>query len=100
MSAISLRLSDELDARLKAEAQYEGKPQSEIARLAIVEYLEHREKERFMTEIINAARALATDPAASTESQELEEDLVAEGLDAIIETEKSTARDATEKWWK
>jgi len=35
MPAISLRLPDDVEAHLKAEAQLEGKSQSEIARLAI-----------------------------------------------------------------
>lgn len=37
MTAISLRLPEDLEANLKAEAQLEDKSQSEIARLAITE---------------------------------------------------------------
>jgi predicted transcriptional regulator len=51
MTAISLRLPDDIEAQLKAEAQLAGKTQSEIARQAIMEYLARREKERFMAEM-------------------------------------------------
>jgi predicted transcriptional regulator len=47
MTAISLRLPDDIKAHLKAEAQLEGKTQSEIARQAIMEYLARREKELY-----------------------------------------------------
>ena len=52
MTAISLCLPDDLEANLKAEAQLEGKSQSEIARLAITEYLARLEKERFTAEMV------------------------------------------------
>ena len=71
MTAISLRLPDRIEAQLKEEARLEGKTQSEIARLAITEYLARREKERFMAEMVAAGRALVSDPQASAESREI-----------------------------
>jgi predicted transcriptional regulator len=52
MTAISLRLPDEIEVRLAQQASLEGRSRSEIARAAIVEYLDRREKERFMTELV------------------------------------------------
>jgi predicted transcriptional regulator len=100
MTAISLRLPDDIEANLKAEAQLESKTQSEIARQAITEYLARREKERFMAEMAAAGRALAADPQARAESREIAEDLVDEGLDAIVAAERAAGIDPDAKWWK
>jgi predicted transcriptional regulator len=102
MTTISLRLPDDLEANLKAEAQLEGKSQSEIARLAISEYLARREKDRFMAEMVAAGRALAADPQARAEARAIAEDLdmADEGLDAIIAAERAAGIDPDEKWWK
>jgi predicted transcriptional regulator len=100
MTAISLRLPDEIEARLTQEAGLEGRPRSEIARAAIVEYLERREKERFMAEMVAAAQALANDPEARREISEMAEDLVDDGLDAIIAAERAAGIDPGEKWWR
>jgi Predicted transcriptional regulators containing the CopG/Arc/MetJ DNA-binding domain and a metal-binding domain len=99
MAAISLRLPEDIEARLTQEAQLEGRPRSEVAREAIVEYLVQREKERFLAEIVAAAQALAADSMASKESLELASDLAGEGLAAITEAENA-AGDPSEKWWK
>ena len=102
MTAISLRLPDDIEANLKAEARLEGKTQSEIARLAITEYLSRREKERFMAEMIAAGRALAADTQALAETREVAEDLdlADEGLDDVIATERAAGIDPAQKWWK
>lgn len=100
MTAISLRLPNDIETQLKTEARLEGKTQSEIARLAITEYLARREKERFMAEMVTAGRALAADPQAWAEAQEIAEDLADEGMDAIIAAERAAGIDPEEKWWK
>lgn len=100
MSALSLRLPDDFDTRLEEEARLEGKTRSEIARQAIAEYLERREKERFMAEMVAAAQALAADPAARREALELANDLVDEGVDAIIASEIAVGINPDEKWWR
>lgn len=100
MTAISLRLPDEIETRLTEEARIEGCPRSEVARAAIVEYLERREKERFMAEMVAAAQALAADPAARRESLEIANDLPDDGLDAIIASEIAAGIDPDEKWWR
>jgi predicted transcriptional regulator len=100
MAALSLRLTDDIDHRLLHEAEVEGKSRSEVARAAIVEYLDRRERERFMAEMVAAARALAADPLARQESLEMANDLADEGMDAIIEAERAAGIDPAEKWWR
>ncbi|NOV30935.1 ribbon-helix-helix protein, CopG family [Methylomonas sp. ZR1] len=102
MPAISLRLPDDVEANLKAEAQLEGKSQSEIARLAITEYLARRKRERFMAEMVAAARALANDPQARAEALQIAADFdtVDDGLDRIIADERAAGIDPDEKWWE
>ncbi|WKJ89620.1 ribbon-helix-helix protein, CopG family [Methylomonas montana] len=102
MPAISLRLPDDVEAHLKAEAQLEGKSQSEIARLAITEYLARRERERFMAEMVEAARALANDPQARAEALQIAEDFdaVDDGLDRLIAEERAADINPDEKWWE
>lgn len=71
MTAISLRLSDDIEANLKAEAQLEGKTQSEIARQAITEYLARREKERFMAEMVAEMRTAYANPDIRREALDI-----------------------------
>ena len=63
MSLVSIRLPDDVEARLTHEAERAQRPKSEIARDAIVDYLERVERERFLTEIARAARARGDDEA-------------------------------------
>ena len=100
MTAISLRLPDDIDIQLKTEAQLEGKTQSEIARLAITEYLASREKERFMAEMVAEMSTAYTNPDIRREAQEIAEDLADDGLDAIIAAERVAGIDPDEKWWR
>ncbi len=100
MTAISLRLPDDIEANLKAEAQLEGKTQSEIARQAITEYLARREKERFMAEMVAEMRSAYANPNIRREALEIAEDLVDDGLDAIIADERAAGIDPDEKWWR
>jgi predicted transcriptional regulator len=100
MTAISLRLPNDLEADLKAEAQLEGKTQSEIARLAITEYLARRERERFMAEMVEEMRIAYSNPDIRREALEIAEDLADDGLDAIITAELAAGIDPDEKWWR
>lgn len=100
MTAISLRLPDEIEARLTQEAGLEGRPRSEIARAAIVEYLERREKERFMAELVEEARRAYAIPAIREEALEIANDTVDDGLDQVIADERAAGIDPGEKWWR
>jgi predicted transcriptional regulator len=48
MSAISLRLPDDIERRLDAESSASGATRSDLARTAIVEFLLRRERDRFL----------------------------------------------------
>ena len=99
MTAISLRLPDNIEANLKAEALLVGKTPSEIARLAISEYLARREKERFMTQMVAEIQTAYANPAIANDAQALADDLVDEGLNALIAAELEAGIDPDEKWW-
>lgn len=99
VTALSLRLSDDLDAQLNEEARQAGFSRSELARQALAEFLARREKERYMTEIVAAAKALAADPKAREEAREWDEACVDDGLDALIAEERAAGIDPEEKWW-
>lgn len=60
MSLISLRLPDDLEAKLNREAVASKRAKSEIARAAIAEYLARQERDRFMEDYVRAA--LSQDP--------------------------------------
>jgi predicted transcriptional regulator len=100
MTAISLRLPDDIEIQLKTEAQLEGKTQSEIARLAIMEYLVRRKKERFMAEMIAEMRTAYAEPEIRRKAMEIAEDAVDEGLDALVDAERAAGIDPDEKWWR
>jgi predicted transcriptional regulator len=74
MSLVSIRLPDDVEARLAQEAERAQRPKSEIARDAIVDYLERIERERFLAEIARAARARGDDEALDAAREALPTD--------------------------
>ena len=74
MTGFSLRLPDELESRLDREARAEGLPRSEIARTAIVEFLDRREKERVIAAFVKEAQAAYSTPALRQEALALAEE--------------------------
>jgi predicted transcriptional regulator len=100
MSALSLRLSDDLAAKLMREARVEGRPRSEVAREAIAEYIARRDKERLLAGMIEAAQSLATDAAARRESLEIANALADDGLDDVLRQEQAAGTAPDDKWWK
>jgi predicted DNA-binding protein len=57
MSLVSIRLPEDIEARLAREAERTQRPKSEIVRDAIVDYLQRLERDRFLADIARAARA-------------------------------------------
>ncbi len=80
MPIISLRLTSELDAQLEREASVAERPKSELIRDAILDFLEHRERERFQQRLLRAARARGTGEALQVASEFLSVDNEALGL--------------------
>ena len=56
MAGLSLRLPEDLEARLDNEARREGVGRSEVARTAIAEFLDRKERERYMAAFLAEAR--------------------------------------------
>ncbi len=88
MSIISLRLPEELERLLAREAERAGKGRSEIAREALADYLERRERERFLAEIARAARA-----RDGAEARELANEALPLDNEALKLAEGSKARE-------
>ncbi|MBL8541281.1 MAG: ribbon-helix-helix protein, CopG family [Betaproteobacteria bacterium] len=74
MAGFSLRLPDDLEEKLDQEARREGVPRSEVARLAIAEFLARRERERFLAAFVAEARAAYGDPAIRGEALAIAEE--------------------------
>lgn len=74
MTALSLRIPEELEGRLDKEARRAGVPRSEIARTAIEEFLARRERERFLAAFVAEARATYGDATTRNETLELAEE--------------------------
>lgn len=104
MPALSLRLPEELDHRLGDESRLEQLPRSEVVRIAIVEYLDRRERERFMAELVAEAHIAYADESIRRTALEMAEEGMALSNEAleIAEGRKLSARPAkqAEKWWK
>ena len=75
MAGLSLRLPHDLEARLDEEARGEGVSRSEIARTAIAEFLDRRERERYIAAFAEA-RAAYSDPELRAEALALAEEAV------------------------
>lgn len=68
MAALSLRLPEELEAKLDEEARREGVARSEVARTAIAEFLERKERERYIAAFVVEARAAYAEPEIRDEA--------------------------------
>ncbi len=105
MPALSLRLPEDLDHRLEDEARFEQLPRSEVVRIAIVEYLARRERERFMAELVAEAHTAYADESIRRTALEMAEEGMAtsnEALDIAEGRKPAGSRPAkpAEKWWK
>jgi predicted transcriptional regulator len=92
MSAISLRLPDDLEMRLDHEARQAGVPRSEIARSAIESYLDRVERERFLADFIAEARATYGDAASREEVLTLADEAIPLDNEALDLAEGRSAR--------
>jgi predicted DNA-binding protein len=71
MALISIRLPEEVESRLAGEAERTQRPKSDIAREAIVDYLDRIERERFLGDIARATRARGDDEALTAAEEAL-----------------------------
>jgi len=94
MAAISVRLPDDLEARLDREAAAQGSPRSEIARTAIEEFLDRRERARVVGAFVAEARAAYGDRATRDEAIALTNEALPLDNEVLqrVERERSTRR--------
>lgn len=105
MSGISLRLSEEIQTRLAEEARLEGRPRSEVVREAITDYINRREHERFMAELVAEAKAVYSNKPLRDETHALAEDAIPTGNEALDIAEgrepgEPWPEESGEKWWR
>lgn len=65
---MSLRIPEELEARLDEEGRRQGLSRSEVVRDALEEFLARKERERIVTSFVAEARAVYGDPALRDEA--------------------------------
>jgi predicted transcriptional regulator len=68
MAGFSLRLPRELEDKLAEEAQREGIARSEVARIAIADFLARKERERYLAAFVAEAKAAYADPSIRREA--------------------------------
>jgi predicted transcriptional regulator len=95
MTALSLRMPGELERRLEMEARRAGVPRSEIARTAIEELLDRRERERYLSDFVAEARATYGDSRIREESTALADEALPLDNEALEIAETSQARRPT-----
>lgn len=105
MGAISLRLPDDLERKLAAEAELAGRPRSEVIRDALAQFIAQRERARFIAELAAEARVGYGDPELRREALDMAEEAVALGNEALDLAEgrkpgESWPEELGEKWWK
>lgn len=105
MSTLTLRLPDELDARLTRLAALEDKSRSELARAALEGFLQEQERKRFMNELVEEARAAYATEAIREEAHEIEETFLPLDNAALDAAEGrkpggTATEESGEKWWK
>ena len=71
MSTLSIRLSEELDARLSEESRLASQPKSLLARAALEEFLVSRRRDRFLARLTLAAAATDTVDAGTLAAEAL-----------------------------
>ena len=96
MSSLSVRLPDDLDRRLEAEAQRDRTSRSELAREAIAELLRRRERERFLSELVAEARQITEEG----EGEYLVEDQLLVDNEAMEIAEGAPEDPGSERWWR
>lgn len=97
MGTLNVRLSEELASNLQREATLTHRPRSELAREAIREYLERRERERYLAEFVAEARAVYSDETLRSDARQIARDMDAVEADGLP---SSTEEDTGGGWWR
>lgn len=105
MAMLTIRLTDSIEQQLAQEARRENKTRSEIALDALAWYLTEVEKKRFMTQLLDEARAAYDNNNIRQETQTIAEEFLFIEDDMLENAEGWTSvnlpqKKSTEKWWK
>lgn len=101
MGTLTLRLPEKLDRQLTVLAAQTHQNRSELARTALEKFLREMEREKFMAEMVEAARFLATNPEARAESLAIAEEFAVADSEALDIAEGRKPGDPEpEQWWK
>lgn len=100
MSTLSIRFPDELERKLDEEARLAHKGRSELVREAVQEYVQRREKERFMQGMVEEMREWQGDEATRRESCELSDAMPDDDLETLTRTEQDAGVDPNQRWWR
>lgn len=101
MGTLTLRLPEKLDQQLTVLAAQTHQNRSELARTALEKFLREMEREKFMAEMVEAARFLATNPEARAESFAIAEEFAVADSEALDIAEGRKPGDPEpEQWWK
>ena len=95
MGTLTLRLPEQLDARLSLFAKLEDSSRSELVRMALEKFLRDKERERLLAEVVQAAHFLATDPAQA-ESNAIAAEFAAADNEALAQIEQTD----NDGWWR
>ena len=94
---LNVRLPQDLESRLEAEARRSNRSRSGLVRDAIGAFLAERERERFMQAMGRAARAIGEDESSAGESREMAEEFAS--LDNEV-SDSPEEYDPGNPWWK
>ena len=97
MRTLSVRLPESLGRKLDHEARDEGKSRSELARKAIADFVERRERERFLATLAAEAREVRDAPEGRRIAEEF---LVAENEALEVAEGVGEGDDPDERWWE
>lgn len=94
---LNVRLPEDLESRLEAEAHRSQRSRSDLVRDAIGAFLAERERQRFMQAMGRAAKAIGDDESSARESRETAEEFL--GLENEV-SDPPGEYDAGDPWWK
>ena len=101
MGTLTLRLPENLDARLSKLAKLEDTSRSDLARTALEKFLREVEREQLLAGMVDAARFLSTNPEARAESMAIAEEFAVADSEALDISEGRKPGDPQpRKWWK
>lgn len=98
MGTLTLRLPEQLDARLTMLAKLDDSSRSELVRTALERFLRDREREKLMAGMVESAKFLATNPDARAESMAISAEFAMADSEALDIAKDGHA--GHEKWWK